>query len=68
MVQKCRYLILQFLKKRGVVFSQPTNLSYPIACLLWLNVNREILIVGTQYEFGKELHFIAVFALCLHLV
>ena len=67
-MEKCRYLIADFLQKRGVVGDELRNLPYPVACLAGVDDYGEILVVGTQHELGEETHLLAVASFGFHLV
>lgn len=67
-MEKCRYLVAYFLQKRGVVGGELRNLPYPITCLAGVDDYGEILVVGTQHEFGEETHLLAVASFGFHLV
>ena len=67
-MEKCRYLVADFLQKRGIVRGKPRNLPHPVAGLAGVDDHGEILVVGAQYELGEEAHLLAVAPFCLHLV
>lgn len=67
-MEKCWYLVADFLQKRGVVGGEPRNLPHPVACLAGVNDHGKILVVGAQHELGEETHLLAVAPFGLHLV
>lgn len=67
-MEKCRYLIADFLQKRGVVGSELRNFPYPVAGLAGVDDYGQILVVGAKHELGKETHLLAVAPFGFHLV
>lgn len=68
MIQESRDFRFQLLKEIGVVRLQAVYLAHPIACLACVDDDRQILIVGTQYELGEEGYLVTVLAFGFHLV
>ena len=52
----------------GIIILQWLHLTNPIANFLRVNNDRKRLVVGTQYELGKELNFVAVLSFGFHLI
>jgi hypothetical protein len=67
-MEKGRYLVADFLQKRGIVGGKPRNLPHPVAGLAGVDDHGKILVVGAQHELGEETHLLAVASFCLHLV
>ena len=61
-------LRFQLLQEVGIIQLQAVYLAYPIACFTHINDDRQILVVGTQHEFGEERNLVTVFAFGFHLV
>jgi hypothetical protein len=67
-VEKSGNLSLELLQKECVITLQMRDLAYPIPSLFLVNDDRIKLVVGAKHELGKELYFLTVLALSLHLV
>ena len=66
--EKCGNLSLELLQKESVITLQVRDLAHPISSLFLVNNDWVQLVVGAKHELGKELYFLTILALSLHLV
>ena len=67
-MEKGGYLRFQLLQEVGIIGLQAVYLTHPITCFPCVDDDWQILIVGTQHEFGEECNLVTVFAFGFHLV
>ena len=68
MMKKGRYLRFQLLQEVGIIGLQAVYPAHPIACFPCVDDDRQILVVGTQHEFGEERDLVSILAFGFHLV
>ena len=67
-MEKGGSLRFQFLPEDGINGLQAVSLALPLACFPCLYVYGQMLVVGTQHEFGEERNLVTVFAFGFHLI
>ena len=67
-MEKGGYLRFQLLQEVGVIGLQAVYLAHPIACFPCVYDYGQMLVVGTQHEFGEERNLVTVFAFGFHLI
>lgn len=67
-IEKGRYLLFKFQQEISIITFKRTDFTYPITVFARVNNDRVEFVVGTENELGKEIDFLSVLTLCLHLV